>query len=182
MREIKQIRLSGLGGQGIILAGALLGQAGVIEGRYIAGANSYGAQARGSACSSEIVFANSPIDYPLLITTDILVAMSQGAYDIYFGEVREPFGLIIYDNGLLKPRKELTLKQVGVPATEYAVKRLKNRQVANIVILGALIETAKIVSQNAIQKAIALHVSERFRNLNLKALRIGMELGKQIND
>jgi Pyruvate/2-oxoacid:ferredoxin oxidoreductase gamma subunit len=76
----------------------------------------------------------------------------------------------------------LNLKQVGVPATEYSVKRLKNKQVANIVILGALIETAKIVSQNAVQKAIALHVSERFRNLNLKALRIGMELGKQFND
>jgi 2-oxoglutarate ferredoxin oxidoreductase subunit gamma len=182
VREIKQIRLSGLGGQGIILAGALLGQAGVIEGRHIAGSNSYGAQARGSACTSEIVFADSPIDYPLLITTDILVAMSQGAYDIYFGEVREPSGLILYDNSLLKPRKELNLKQVGVPATEYSVKRLKNKQVANIVILGALIESAKIVSQNAIQKAIALHVSERFRNLNLKALRIGMKLGKQIND
>ena len=178
MRKIRQIRLSGLGGQGILLAGALLGQAGVMDGRYIAGSNSYGAQARGSACTSEIVFAENPIDYPHLIATDILVAMSQGAYDIYSGAVRELSGIILYDNGLLKPREELNVKQVGVPATEYAVKRLKNEQVANIVILGALIENTMIVSQKAIAKAITLHVSERFRDLNLKALRIGRELGK----
>ena len=181
MREIKQIRLSGLGGQGIILAGDLLGQAGVMDGRYIAGSNTYGAQARGSACKSEIVLADRPIDYPHLTTADILVVMSQGAYNIYSEDVKEPSGLILYDNGLLKPRKELNLKQVGVPATEYAVKRLKNRQVANIVILGALIETTKIVSQKGIEKAIALHVSERFRNINLKAFRLGMELGREMN-
>jgi 2-oxoglutarate ferredoxin oxidoreductase subunit gamma len=178
MGEIRQIRLSGLGGQGILLAGALLGQAGVMDGRYIAGSNSYGAQARGSACTSEIVFAERSIDYPHLIATDILVALSQGAYDIYSGDVRELTGLILYDNGLLKPRKELNVKQIGVPATEYAVKRSKNKQVANIIILGVLVETTKIVSQKAVEKAITLHVSKRFRNLNLKALRIGMELGK----
>ena len=73
------MRLSGFGGQGVVLAGILLGQAGVIDGKYVSGSNSYGAQARGSGCKSEIVFSDGPIDFPHLTTADILVAMSQGS-------------------------------------------------------------------------------------------------------
>jgi 2-oxoglutarate ferredoxin oxidoreductase subunit gamma len=180
MEEIRQVRLSGLGGQGVVLAGLLLGQAGVIEGKYITGSNSYGAQARGSGCKSEIVFSEGPISFPHLITADILVALSQGAYQIYCEDVKES-GLILYDQGMVTPKVELNVKQLGVPATEISVKKLGNKQVANIVILGALVETTRIVSPKAIRKAIALHIAKRFRALNLKALRIGMGLGKQIN-
>ena len=180
MTEIKQVRLSGLGGQGVVLSGVLLGQAGVMDGKYIAGSNSYGAQARGSGCESEIVFSGGPIDYPHLTIPDILVAMSQGTYDFYSRDIREEYGLILYDESLVKAREELKVRQLGVPATEYAIKRLKNKQVANIVILGALIETTRIVSARALQKAIVLHISERFQKLNFRALRLGMELGKKI--
>jgi len=175
MTEIKQVRLSGFGGQGVVLAGVLLGHAGVTEWRYVSGSNSYGAEARGSGCKSEIVFSDSPIDFPHLTTADILVAMSQGAYDIYCEDVKGS-GLILYDQGLLTPKQELRVKQRGVPATEISVKKLKEKQVANIVLLGALIEITKIVSQKSVQKAIALHMSERFRVLNLKALQTGIEL------
>ena len=68
------------------------GEAGVIDGKYISGSNSYGAQARGSGCKSEIVFSDRPIDFPHLTTADILVAMSQGAYDIYCEDVKEDLG------------------------------------------------------------------------------------------
>jgi 2-oxoglutarate ferredoxin oxidoreductase subunit gamma len=180
MTKMMQVRLSGFGGQGIILGGLLLGQAGVIEGKYIAGCDSYGAQARGSGCKSEIVFSNGPIDFPHLITADILVAMSQGTYQIYCEDVKES-GLILYDQGLVTPKVELKVKQLGVPATETSVKKLENKQVANIVILGVLVETTHLVSSKAIQKAIAFHIHKRFRALNLKALYMGMELGKQIN-
>jgi 2-oxoglutarate ferredoxin oxidoreductase subunit gamma len=70
---------------------------------------------------------------------------------------------------------------MGARTGAYALKRLKNKQVANIVLLGALIEITKIVSPKAIQKAIHTHVSERFRSLNLKALRIGIELGRRVH-
>ncbi len=132
----------------------------MIEGKYIAGSNSYGAQARGSGCKSEIVFSDGPIDFPHLTTADILVAMSQGAYNIYCEDVKES-GLILYDQGLVTPKEELNVKQIGVPATEISVKKLKNKQVANIVLLGALVETTKIVSPKAIQKAIALHIQRK---------------------
>ena len=71
--------------------------------------------------------------------------------------------------------------QKGIPATESALKKLKNKQVANIVLLGALIQMTKIVSPKAIHKAIHFHLGERFRSLNLKALRTGMELGRQFH-
>ena len=181
MTEIIQVRLSGLGGQGVVLAGLLLGQAGVIEGKYISGSNSYGAQARGSGCKSEIVFSNHPIDFPHLLTVDILVAMSQGAYNSHWGDAKAETGFILYDQGLVTPKEELKLKQIGIPATEISVKELENKQVANIVFLGVLVEMTKIVSHKAIQKAMDQHVSERFRALNLKALQAGMNLGRKIN-
>jgi 2-oxoglutarate ferredoxin oxidoreductase subunit gamma len=181
MTEIIQVRLSGFGGQGVVLAGVLLGEAGAIDGKHTAGSNSYGAQARGSGCKSEIVFSESPIDFPHLTTPDILVAMSQGAYQMYCDDIKTENGLILYDKNLVDPRDDLRVNQLGIPATGVSVKRLKNKQVANIVLLGALIETTRIVSLKALQKAIRLHVSERFRALNLKALRVGIELGRRIH-
>jgi 2-oxoglutarate ferredoxin oxidoreductase subunit gamma len=179
MTEMTQVRLSGFGGQGVVLAGILLGEAGAMDGKYVSGSNSYGAQARGSGCKSEIVFSEGRIDFPHLTTADILVAMSQGTYDTYCGDVKEDSGLILYDQTLVNPREDLRVKQLGVPATEISLKKLKNKQVANIVLLGVLIETTKIVSMKAMQRAIGLHVSQRFRTLNLKALRLGIELGRR---
>ncbi len=179
MPGITQVRLSGFGGQGIVLAGLLLGQAGVFEKKYVSGSNSYGAQARGSECKSEIIFSDGPIDFPHLTTADIFVSMSQGTYDIYCVDVREATGLILFDQGQVRSREGLTVNQIGVPATEHSIKKLKSKQVSNIVLLGALVELTRIASPNAIQKAIRSHVSERFLTLNHEAFRLGMELGRQ---
>lgn len=179
--EIQQIRFSGFGGQGVVLAGLLLGQAGAIEGKYVSGSNSYGAQARGSGCRSEIVLSESPVDFPHLTATDILIAMSQGAYDLYSGEVREDSGLILYDQDLVTPKEILKITQIGIPATHLAIERLKNKQVANIVFLGALIELTRIVSPKSLRKAISMHVPPRFRPLNLKAFQLGIDMGRKIH-
>ena len=181
MREIKQIRLSGFGGQGIVLAGILLGEAGGIDGKYVSGSNSYGAQARGSNCQSEVIFSDQPIDFPHLTTADIFIPMSQGAYNMFCEDVRQESGLILFDQYQVVSKEGLNLMQIGVPATEYALIKVDNKQVANIILLGALLEVTKIVSLKAAQKAIHIHVSERFQSLNLKALRIGIELGRQLH-
>jgi 2-oxoglutarate ferredoxin oxidoreductase subunit gamma len=178
MREMTQIRLSGFGGQGVVLAGILLGEAGVMDGKVVAGSNSYGAQARGSGCQSEIVLSDGPVDFPHLTRADILIAMSQGAYHLYSRDLKEVSGLILYDQGQVIPKEGLTVRQIGIPATQSALKKLKNKQVANIVFLGALIEITKIVSARAMRKAIGTHVSERFKDLNLKALQLGLTLGR----
>jgi 2-oxoglutarate ferredoxin oxidoreductase subunit gamma len=181
MSKITQVRLGGYGGQGIVLAGLLLGQAGSIDGKHVAGSSSYGVQARGSGCKSEVVFSDRSIDFPHLTIADILVVMSQGAYDNFYINVKADSGLIFYDQDQVAPKEGLRVKHIGIPATEYAIKRLKNRQMASVILLGALLEDTDIVTIKAIRKAIHTHVSERFLPINLKALRIGMELGRPAN-
>ena len=179
MAEIKQVRFSGTGGQGVLLAGALLGEAGVVEGKWVSGSNSYGAQARGSGCRSEIVFSSAPIDYPHLMVADFLVSMSQGTYDLYACDVREREGLILYDEGLVEPSEGRGIRQIGISATKEALRKLNNKQVANIVLLGAFVEITKIVSPRAVRKALKIHINERFRDLNLKAFEMGRALGRE---
>jgi 2-oxoglutarate ferredoxin oxidoreductase subunit gamma len=179
MSDTTQVRLSGFGGQGIVLAGMLLGQAGVLDGRFVTGSNSYGAQARGSGCKAEVVFSNGPIDFPHLITADVLVAMSQGAYNQYAGDVRPDSGMILYDQGQVRPQEDLLYNQIAVPASEQSLKKLKTTQTVNIVFLGALLSITKIVSPPSMRKAIRLQVPERFEKLNQEALTIGIHLGRR---
>ena len=176
MSGIMQIRLSGFGGQGIVLAGVLLGHAGVGEGRRVAGSNSYGAQARGSACKAEVILAESPVDFPHVLEADVLVAMSQGAYDRFVEETK-PSGLVIYDSQLTTPKAVNILHQ-PVPATEVAVREIGNKQVANIVMLGAMVTLTRVVSEKSMETAVCDHVPPRFKDVNIKALRRGFELGE----
>ena len=181
MPGITQIRLGGFGGQGIVLAGVLLGHAGVIEGKQVSVSNSYGVAARGSACKAEIIFADGPIDYPHLVSADIFVAMSQGAYNTYIKDVRAGSGFVLLDRGYVNLREIPDIAQKEIPATDSAVRKLKERQSANIVLLGALVEATQIVSRQAVRKAIMTQMEERFRHLNLKALALGIELGREIH-
>jgi 2-oxoglutarate ferredoxin oxidoreductase subunit gamma len=181
MSGITQIRLGGFGGQGIVLAGVLLGHAGVIEGKQVSVSNSYGVAARGSDCKAEIIFAQCPIDYPHLLAADFFVAMSQGAYNAYLKDVRPGSGLVLFDEGFVRPRELPQVDQKAVPATNSAIAKLQERQAANIVLLGALVEASGIVSAEAVRKAIRTQIDERFRALNLKALSLGVELGRQLH-
>ncbi len=181
MRGLKQVRFSGFGGQGIVLAGLLLGQAGAMEGRFVSGSNSYGAQARGSECRSEIIISDTPIDFPHVIIADFLMSMSQGTYDLYSRNVREGGGLILFDEGLVKPSGHMNVRQVGLRATEYSIKRMKDKQMANLVLLGGFVEMTRLVTPSALRKAAGFHLQERFRSAGLKALRLGMALGRQKN-
>ena len=112
MPGITQIRLAGIGGQGVMLAGLLLGQAGMVEGKYVAGSDVYDTQVRGSGCKSEVIFSDCPIDFPHVITPDILVAMSQTAYDEHSKDMATG-GLILYDASQTTPRKEIKVRQWG---------------------------------------------------------------------
>lgn len=127
-----------------------------------------------------MVFSDSPIDFPHLTTADILVVMSQGAYDAQWAEVNPETGLILYDTSQVTPRAGIPVRrQIGIPAVDRAIKDLGGTQTANIVLLGALLEITGLVSPEAITRAMEKHVAERFLSLNLKALKLGRELGRQ---
>ncbi len=174
MGEVKQIILCGFGGQGVILAGTILGYAGINDGKWVAGSSSYGSQARGGYAQSEVVISDEPIKFPRVIEADILVAMFQSAYDKYIEYVGSKNGIVIYDEPLVSTKEINGLKQIGVPATNIATNELSNKQVANLVILGAAVGITKIVTKDALISAIENNVPERFKTLNLKAVELGL--------
>lgn len=179
MAAIEQIRLCGFGGQGIILAGAILGHAVVKDGKWVAQTSSYGAAARGGSCRADVVISDEPIIFPHLIEADVLVAMFQSAYDHFIKDTKDS-GLVIYDDQLVSPGSVDGLKHISIPATATAVEELNGRHVANIVILGAVAEITKIVGKDALISAVEEDVPERFKSLNLKAVDIGFKLGRGV--
>ncbi len=176
MGQVKQIMLCGFGGQGIVLAGTILGYAAFNDGKWVSGTNSYGAAARGGECEAEVVISDEPIIFPYVLEADFLIAMYQAAYNKYVGKVKRDRGVVIHDKQLVSPAAGSTLEHIGIPATEVAAKRLNSNVVANIVALGAAIEISRVVTRDAFISAIEENMPERFRELNLRAANIGFDL------
>jgi 2-oxoglutarate ferredoxin oxidoreductase subunit gamma len=126
------------------------------------------------------VISGEPIKFPHVILSDILVALSQSAYDKYIGEVPEQDALVIYDDMLVTPQDRKGIRQVGVPATNTAIRELKRKQVANIVIFGVSVALTGIVTKEAVVSAINENIDERFKELNTKAFEAGHMLGEKV--
>ena len=167
-----EVRLGGFGGQGILLAGFLLGRAATFDGKFVAGSNSYGVQARGSACRSEVVISDDPIDFPLVTIPDIVAVMSQRAYDLFSRRVAKG-GLIFYDSQFIVPRRQRGL--VPVPATGMALQDIGDKRFANVILLAAVVAKTGIVSQGALLRAIEESVTGKFLDLNKKAVTLGFD-------
>jgi 2-oxoglutarate ferredoxin oxidoreductase subunit gamma len=178
LSNITQICFCGYGGQGVVLAGTILGYAAINDEKWVAGSNSYGARARGGSARSEIVIAKNPIIYPRVIQVDILIAMSQTAYDQYIEDLAEQGALVLYDDMIVHPKGIPGVQQIAVPATKRAIDEFDTKQVANIVMLGASVAITKIVSKKSLIQSIKKNVGQRFRELNIKALHAGFSLGK----
>ena len=179
MQEIRQVRLCGYGGQGVVLAGTILGYAAIKDGKWVAGSSSYGAQARGGYARADVIISDRRIVFPHVIEADILISMSQPAYDAYSGEVSAK-GIIFYDSGMISPKKLECVEQVGVAATSYAVKEILQKQSANMIILGACLRVAEVVTKSSFAASIHENVPERFREANLKAFELGWSLGEHL--
>lgn len=174
---VRQVRICGFGGQGVVLAGVILGEAAVLDGKWAAGASSYGAQARGGYARSDLVISDRPIVYPRVMEADLLVAMAQDAYDRYSRELA-PEALVIYEEGFVSPQQMEGVRQVGVPATKLAIKELDSRQAANMVMLGALVALSGVVSMEALLRVIGER-SGPFKEVNIKAAQLGFRLGEE---
>lgn len=176
----QEIKLTGFGGQGIILSGYILGKAAsVYGGKNSTMVQSYGPEARGSACSSQVVITDGGIFYPYVTNPDMLVTMSQEAYVKFLPELKEG-GILIIDEDLVtlkKTKKKMTM--FSIPATRFAEKMGK-KIVANIVMLGFFTEVTKTVSFEAMEKAVATSVPKGTEELNLKALHEGRQYARNI--
>lgn len=177
-----EIRVAGFGGQGIILAGYILGKAAAIyENKFATLTQSYGPESRGSACSAQVIIADTPILYPNIVTPDYAILMSQEAYHRFAGEVPEP-GIILIDSDLINPdRPDSKVRHLSIPATAIA-QNLGRKIVANIVMLGFFAQHANCISYDALLKAILATVPKEYAELNTNALKHGFtyKAGKQV--
>jgi len=171
----------GFGGQGIVLAGVIIGQAAVYEGLNVAQAASYGSEARGSACRSEIILDRKRIVYPHIDFADILGAMSQQGYDKFRSRLRDDDSILVYDRNQVEIRSDIPQHQQGFPATETALREFKKKIVANIIFLSAIVGWRKLVSPESLEKSVRKNVPAKFLDLNLEAMSAGLELGRNIS-
>lgn len=165
-----EIRISGFGGQGVALAGFILGKALTIFSDYEAVmTQSYGPEARGGASSVNLIVADEPIDYPFVQQPDILVALSQESYSTFRPSAKNG-AVILIDEDLVIPVDEDS--PYCIPATRLA-EELGRRMVTNIVMLGFFTAVSGITSREAVEQAIASSVKSKTVPLNLQAFNTG---------
>jgi 2-oxoglutarate ferredoxin oxidoreductase subunit gamma len=173
-----EIRFSGLGGQGIIRSGFIVGRAcSIYDNKNATMTQSFGPEARGSACSSQVVVSEDRILYPYITRPHILVSMSREAYEKYEPELKED-GILIVDEDLVSAKARAKIKIFKIPATRFA-EELGNRIIANLVILGFFTAVTDVVSYEAMKKAIPGSVPDRALALNMKAFEKGYTYGKE---
>ncbi len=173
-----EVQLGGFGGQGIISAGKIIGQAAAIyDGREVCFTQSYGPEARGGSAGSQVALASDPIHHPHIIEPSSAIIMSQGAYSKYVPLVA-PGGVLLIDSGLVVPtedhRQDITTH--GIPATQIA-EELGNNRAANTVMLGFWTAIVGAVSKEAMRQAVAESVPAKTIDVNMKAFDVGYEQG-----
>jgi 2-oxoglutarate ferredoxin oxidoreductase subunit gamma len=169
-----EIRLSGSGGQGLLLCGIVLAEAAILDGKNAVQTQSYGPEARGGASKSEVIISDGDIYYPKVRKPDVFLALTQEAYDKYVGSVKED-GIIIVDRSV----KVSDVKCAGIhslPILDTAKNVVGRAMVANIVALGTINKITGLVSQASLEKAVLNRVPKGTEDLNRKALEAGRDI------
>jgi len=175
MTERIEIRISGLGGQGVVLAGQVLGKAAVYSGKNAVQTQSYGAEARGSAAKSEVIISDGKIGFPMVRKCDILIAMSPEAVEKNVKALKEG-GLLLIDSTTVKSVPKIEARIFKLPATETSEKVFGEKLYANVIMLGALTKITNIVSEKALEKAIRDTIPEKAVAINIQAYKKGEDL------
>lgn len=180
MAQLMEIRLSGSGGQGLILAGVILAEAAVIYGgKNALQSQSYGPEARGGASKSEVIISDEDIDYPKARGIDLCLALTQEACEKYSTDIK-PGGLLLVDNDFVSEVPKGDFKVIKLPIITSAKDEVGKAITANIVALATLVELTGVVSHEALEKAVLARVPKGTEELNKKALAVGIQLAANI--
>lgn len=175
MEERFEIRLSGSGGQGLILAGIILAEAAVVyDGKKVVQTQSYGPEARGGASRAEVIISSEDIDYTKVTCPNLLLSLTQESFNKYSGDLAEGATVIVdeeIDTGSVQAHL------IRKPILQVAKEDLGRVLVANIVSLGICVAASKVVSQEAIEKAVLSRVPKGTEELNRRALQTGLQMG-----
>jgi len=175
-----EIKIGGLGGQGVILSGYIIGRAAAIyDGKYATMIQAFGPEARGSACSAQVIVDADPIAYPYITSPEVLIVMSQEAYSKFVPELGHG-GTLITEEELVAVRNlRKDIRHLSIPATRIA-EELGKRLVLNIVMMGFLAAVTEIAGKEAMRKAVQMSVPKGTEELNLKAFDRGWAYGMQL--
>jgi 2-oxoglutarate ferredoxin oxidoreductase subunit gamma len=174
---ITKVRITGFGGQGVITAGYILGKAAsIFDNKHSTFTQSYGPEARGSACSAQVIISDEKILYPFIKQQDILVGLSQEGFDKHIKSTIEG-GTVLIDEDLVETTNSLPkrIDLAKIPTTRLAEKNFDNRIVTNIIMLGYLSSYTGVVTREAMTEAVKSVVPQRMVKLNTDALDFGFE-------
>ncbi|MCX7824290.1 MAG: 2-oxoacid:acceptor oxidoreductase family protein [Verrucomicrobiae bacterium] len=176
-----EIRIGGLGGQGVILCGLIIGKAASIyDGKHATLIQAFGPEARGSACSAQVIVSDEPIGYPYVKQPDVLVLMSPDAATQFTPQLK-PGGLVLYESELIPklPVLPAGARAFGIPATRLA-EEMGRRLVLNIVMVGFFAGVSGLLGYESVEKAVLDSVPKGTQDLNLRALRRGYDFGREL--
>lgn len=169
-----EVRLSGEGGQGLVLAGKILAEAAAIHaGLNATQSQSYGPEARGGASRSEVIISDGDIDYPKAIDVDLLLALTQQSYDLYSHDLKAS-GVAIVDSAKIKSLSDVSARIVSVPISSIAEEKLGRSLFTNMVALGVIVGVSKVVPVEAVRTAIKQRVPKGTEQKNLDAFELGL--------
>jgi 2-oxoglutarate ferredoxin oxidoreductase subunit gamma len=175
-----ELRLSGEGGQGLVLAGKILAEAAAIyDGINATQSQSYGPEARGGASRSEVILSDDDIDFPKATRLDIVLALTQEACDKYSGDLK-PEGILLVDEDAVKQLPQGEFRIWRAPVIRSAQEKLGRAIVANIVALGIITRAAGVVSEEAVRNAILARVPKGTEKVNVEAFEIGLALADEM--
>jgi len=171
---------SGSGGQGVITAAIILAEAAVLyENLMAVQSQSYGPEARGGATRSDVVISDTEVHYPKVIQPDLLVCLTQEAYNQFYPIIL-PGGLLITDTRFVKTQKKVDALQKELPMYETTMEKIGKPIVFNICMLGAVIGLTDLVRSNSIIKVLQNRIPSSFLDINREALNLGIELGAKV--
>ncbi len=173
---------SGSGGQGVITAAILLAEAAVLYENLIAvQSQTYGPAARGGATRSDVIISDSNINFPKVLQPNVLVCLTQEAYNLFYPIIR-PGGLLITDTRFVKTEKKVDAQQREFPMYRTVMDKIGKPIVFNICMLGAVLSLTDLVKSESIIKVLESRIPSSFLEMNRKALNLGMELAEESKD
>ena len=176
-----EVRLSGEGGQGLVLAGKVLAEAAALyDDKNATQSQSYGPEARGGASRSEVIISDEEIDYPKAVNIDFLLALTQEACDKYVHDLKSD-GILLVDSDNVENIPEGSFTTYSVPIVKVAREEVGRALVANIVALGVFTAVSKVVTRESMELAIRARVPKGTEELNLRAFKAGLEEGKKLS-
>jgi 2-oxoglutarate ferredoxin oxidoreductase subunit gamma len=175
MPKRTEIRIAGLGGQGVVIAGHIIGKAAVYDGLQVVQTQSYGAEARGSAAKSEVIISDQKIGFPVVRKSDVLIAMVETALDKHLKDLKRD-GILIVDEDMLKEAPSVQAEVFKVAATRVAETEFKSKMYANMVMLGAMTKITGTVTTASVEKAIRDTFPAEAAEKNIAAFKTGLSL------